>query len=375
MAENNNISSLFDRSGNLRLQAMEKYLRGELSREEEALVEARLAESEFDREALEGFRKHMDENLNEDIFDLESMIMTAGRDRKSVNKSPSKTRYYIAAAASLAAIITVTAILVFQFRQTSQQPELAVVAPDTVLKQVGGVKAPAKQDTIRMHREVIPEAAVAEEAMPKKIDQDASATASPKENQEVVTDVQHEAEPPMEQMIIAEDEVSISQEVSYDDPGQISAPEPLSEAVGGVRMSSQKANYIISDKGKRTMAQEMAMPVEDTLAGGNNIFLTVDQMPSFSGGDSALINYFATNLHYPAEARESNVSGRVFVQFIVEKDGSITKPQILRGLGAGCDEEALRAINAMPRWNPGKQYGQPVRVQCTLPIKFSLTQN
>jgi protein TonB len=235
--------------------------------------------------------------------------------------------------------------------------------------------APARPDTVRINREVIPETTVVEETMPKKIEKDASATASPKEYQEVVTAVQHEAEPPIPQVIIAEDEVSISQEVSYDDPGQISAPESVSEAIGGVRLSSQKANYIISDQGKRTMAQEVAMPDEDTVNEVNNIFLTVEQMPSFPGGDTALMNFINRNLHYPPEAKESNVSGRVFVQFIVEKDGSITNAQILRGFGAGCDEEALRVINAMPLWNPGKQSGQPVRVQCTLPIKFSLTQN
>ena len=71
-------------------------------------------------------------------------------------------------------------------------------------------------------------------------------------------------------------------------------------------------------------------------------------------------------------ARESSIQGTVYATFVVERDGSVTDVRVLRGIGGGCDEEALRVIKAMPRWTPGKQRGKPVRVQFTMPIKFTL---
>jgi protein TonB len=71
-------------------------------------------------------------------------------------------------------------------------------------------------------------------------------------------------------------------------------------------------------------------------------------------------------------ARESSIQGTVYVTFVVERDGSVTDVRVLRGIGGGCDEEAIRVIKAMPKWNPGKQRGKPVRVQFNMPIKFTL---
>ena len=95
-------------------------------------------------------------------------------------------------------------------------------------------------------------------------------------------------------------------------------------------------------------------------------------MPSFPGGDKKLREYLENNLKYPSQAREAGIAGRAFVTFVVEKDGSITDVKLLRGIGGGCDEEALRVVKAMPLWIPGKQRNIPVRVQFNLPIKFTL---
>jgi len=98
----------------------------------------------------------------------------------------------------------------------------------------------------------------------------------------------------------------------------------------------------------------------------------VEQMPEFKGGEDARLKWLGENIKYPQMARESNISGTVVVTFVIEKDGSITGVQLLKGIGGGCDEEAIRAVKAMPAWNVGKQNGQAVRVQFNLPIKFSL---
>ncbi len=102
------------------------------------------------------------------------------------------------------------------------------------------------------------------------------------------------------------------------------------------------------------------------------IFRIVEQMPTFPGGEEKLFEYLGKNIKYPAMARDAGISGRVFVTFVVEKNGNITDVAILRGIGGGCDEEALRVVKDMPKWKAGKQRGKPVRVQFNLPIFFNL---
>ncbi len=104
----------------------------------------------------------------------------------------------------------------------------------------------------------------------------------------------------------------------------------------------------------------------------DEIFVFVEDQPSFPGGDEARIKYLQENIHYPEMAKESGIQGTVYVTFVVEKDGRITNVKVLRGIGGGCDEEAVRIIKNMPRWKPGKQRGRPVRAQFNMPIRFVL---
>ncbi len=101
-------------------------------------------------------------------------------------------------------------------------------------------------------------------------------------------------------------------------------------------------------------------------------FSVVEIAPNFPGGDESRMRYLAHSLKYPQEARENNIQGDVYVQFIVEMDGSLTHIKVLRGIGGGCDEECIRVVKLMPKWNPGKLRGKPVRTQFVLPIKFIL---
>jgi protein TonB len=83
--------------------------------------------------------------------------------------------------------------------------------------------------------------------------------------------------------------------------------------------------------------------------------------------------FLAKNIEYPEQAKKEKITGRVFVSFVVEKNGEVSNVKILRGIGGGCDEEALRVVSKMPKWKPGKDdYGNSVRVQYNLPIKFAL---
>lgn len=102
------------------------------------------------------------------------------------------------------------------------------------------------------------------------------------------------------------------------------------------------------------------------------IFTIVEEMPTFPGGDQALLEYMAKNTKYPPLARENGLQGIVVVTFVVDEGGRINNVQILRGIGGGCDEEAIRVVQSMPAWKPGKQRGMPVRVQYNLPFRFTL---
>ncbi len=97
-----------------------------------------------------------------------------------------------------------------------------------------------------------------------------------------------------------------------------------------------------------------------------------EKQPEFPGGISAFYAYVAQNVNYPKPAIRQGVSGKVFVQFVIDRDGSLSGLEVVKGIGAGCDEEALRVVRNSPLWNPGKQRGKPVRVRMVVPISFQL---
>jgi protein TonB len=112
--------------------------------------------------------------------------------------------------------------------------------------------------------------------------------------------------------------------------------------------------------------------VEEEEVQEQEIFQIVEEMPAYPGGDQKLMEYVAKNIKYPQIARETGIQGRVFVGFVVEPDGSVSNVKVLRGIGGGCDEEAMRVVKNMPKWKPGKQRGKAVRVSYMLPVNFKL---
>ena len=106
----------------------------------------------------------------------------------------------------------------------------------------------------------------------------------------------------------------------------------------------------------------------------NGVYQIVEEMPQFPGGETKLMEYIAKNLTYPQEAKDKGIDGRVFVAMVIEKDGSVSNVKVLRGIGGGCDEEAVRVISALPKWKPGKMNGEPVRVSYQIPINFKLQE-
>lgn len=106
----------------------------------------------------------------------------------------------------------------------------------------------------------------------------------------------------------------------------------------------------------------------------DSIYNIVEQMPEFPGGVAEMMTYLSGNIKYPEEAKDKGISGRVFIGFVVEKDGSVNQVKVMKGIGGGCDDEAVRVVKAMPKWKPGMQKGKPVRVSYMLPISFKLDE-
>ena len=120
------------------------------------------------------------------------------------------------------------------------------------------------------------------------------------------------------------------------------------------------------------IVEYVAPEVEDEEIVEQEIFMVVEEMPEFPGGVAKLGDYLAKNIKYPQMARESGVQGRVFINFVIEPDGHVSNVKVMRGIGAGCDEEAVRVVKSMPKWKPGKQRGKAVRVSYNLPVNFQL---
>jgi protein TonB len=104
------------------------------------------------------------------------------------------------------------------------------------------------------------------------------------------------------------------------------------------------------------------------------IFVVVENQPEFPGGEAAMMKFLSENIKYPVIAQENGIQGRVICNFVVERDGSITDVQVVRGVDPSLDKEAVRVIQSMPKWKPGMQRGKPVRVRFTLPVVFRLQQ-
>jgi Ca-activated chloride channel family protein len=143
-------------------------------------------------------------------------------------------------------------------------------------------------------------------------------------------------------------------------------PLPLPEGVSNYAVGGtiQGVSVLRESKNKSVSLES------DVTDGEAEVFAIVESMPEFPGGEQALLQYLKSNLKYPAEAINNNISGKVIVQFTVNTDGSLSDIKVIRSLGFGCDEEVIRLIEAMPSWMPGKQRGKAVKTTMILPVNF-----
>ena len=123
---------------------------------------------------------------------------------------------------------------------------------------------------------------------------------------------------------------------------------------------------------EQTKVEEIKIAEVEEKEDPDQIFLVVEETAAPTGGMPAFYEYVGKKLKYPAQARRMGIEGKVFVEFVIERDGTITDVKAIKGIGAGCDEEAVRVLQSAPKWKPGKQRGKPVRQRMVLPIAFKL---
>lgn len=126
------------------------------------------------------------------------------------------------------------------------------------------------------------------------------------------------------------------------------------------------------DTGQKVEVKYVPVKVVEEEPEEQTIFEVVEQMPDFPGGMGALMQFLSKNIKYPTIAQENGTQGRVIVQFVVNRDGSIVDPRVVKSVDPYLDKEALRVIGTMPKWKPGMQRGKPVRVKYTVPVMFRL---
>ena len=135
----------------------------------------------------------------------------------------------------------------------------------------------------------------------------------------------------------------------------------------------QEVNIASSEElGQQVEIKYVPQEIEEEEPEEQTIFEVVEEAPEFPGGMTALMQFLSKNIKYPTIAQENGVQGRVTVQFVVNRDGSIVDAKVIRGVDPYLDKEALRVINSMPKWKPGMQRGNPVRVKYTVPVMFRL---
>ena len=144
----------------------------------------------------------------------------------------------------------------------------------------------------------------------------------------------------------------------------------LIEEAENVIADQNKIDQAIEEEIDKEIDEDNELSIEEEDFSKQRIYDIVEEMPSFPGGEMKLMEYIAQNIKYPQEALESGIQGRVLVNFIVEPNGSISNIKVLRGMGYGCDEEAIRVVESLPRFYPGKHRGESVRVSYAVPIFF-----
>ncbi|WP_099464297.1 MULTISPECIES: energy transducer TonB [Parabacteroides] len=177
--------------------------------------------------------------------------------------------------------------------------------------------------------------------------------------------------------VIAEEEIEITRPENTPPP----PPPPPAQVVAEVLTvvdddtDLEQQDIVTSEDNQKEAQHQTYTPpavVEEEEESAQTIFTVVEEMPKFPGGDAELLKFLGKSVKYPVIAQENGIQGRVICSFVINRDGSVVDAEVVRGVDPALDKEAIRVVNSMPKWTPGKQRGKPVRVKYTVPITFRL---
>jgi len=382
--------NMFEPSGCLTREAFEALVNHQLPSGAKAMADEHVASCPFCSDALEGYNtQEADFAILMDKTDSGFANMTA----RARSKSTKKRALWISVSAAASVIMLVGLFMLIN----QSQPKMQVAQntqKGTIVNKSEKENKPVSENSEKM-KQVAPETRTIPAKPAKKTVQFVSPEISKSEevstNGAVTMETQTNA--PIAVPLASEEKMVVANVVSKDDRKETEAYKKGSDKSATMGMAKSR-RAVDSPAAVTVMAEKMELksPLQDTLdndlaeielkqasnkssktkkASDKEPITFVDKMPEYPGGSDAMFKFLYKNAVYPPLAKEKKISGKVFVQFVVEKDGKISNIKVIRGIGGGCDEEAMRVISLMPAWKPGTQNGKPVPVYFTLPIIFS----
>ncbi|MCF8405837.1 MAG: energy transducer TonB [Bacteroidales bacterium] len=414
MQHNNNTYQIFTPSGCLTWEAMKAYHQKALNAEVKIKADNHLHECELCRDALEGYSlMNEPEKLSAVINEINSNLKN--NLPKTENPGFIRRNYaYIAAATTIIILLGLVYSLNLlisnktSYKHISQQIEIHEKRiPPKPGSQVGQNKISKKEYSVQpIYSESKASVEEADQIIQPSFDSSKLKGLEPN-----IKNMAEKIKPKKEKpkLFAKKQEQGIEKITSTDKPIDIASNQPIdyflaeivvsasvqnmNEEVSGMafsraanaksaRMESTglvplivfKEKNTDGDMTKATPEEENDIHSQQTKEETDQVhfFKLVDSMPEFPGGQTQMKNYFTTQLAYPKEARDQNIQGRVILTFIVDKSGRTSDIQLLQRIGGGCDEEAARLIQSMPRWKPATKDGKPVNIRFTIPITFKL---
>jgi TonB family protein len=351
--------NMFEPSGCLTREAFDALVNGTLTAGDKALANEHLESCPFCTDALEGFEQH---KMPERSF---SEIMTSSDeafDKMMANRksNPDKKRFIWLSVSVAASLLLIVGLFVIVDR-----PQTKMQVSETMIKDSTAIKPEEKTDK-------------AEEKKPLNETQPVSNSRKNRSNR-----VQNSVRFTPPEVVSGSDDISnetiAANELKKEEPKSepaTSIPIQEKEKAGAPVAAKSESTDGAFDKKTSDENESRSYKSASQLKKGVTYkdaepIAFMEQQPEYPGGQSALSAFLNKNLQYPKQASEMSITGRVFIRFMVEADGIISNIKVIRGIGGGCDEEAVRVIKLMPKWIPGKQNGQPVKSYFTLPIVFN----
>lgn len=400
MSESNTDINLFTNSGCLTTDALKGYISATLSDVEKNQAQNHLEDCELCSDALEGLQLLTDpDKLDSIVTEINENVQNRHVEIIQTKKLKSQKRlYYFAAAASILILIGVFSYFRFYWQTTNS--EIATLTE----------KAPI-EETVEIN--VTSDNLENEEIVEEKFNESKSTVVSSNKNEkkeipiannddQLLDEMDRDIEIAMEKTDLTENQKGIAEQtiekVIKAEPTFMADNEEPSLYIEGEDAVNSKGmvmdevvsyeDQIVSEMQMSPQSPQLSKKSRQNSSmetSSNNIinpdslsdstltyFSIVENFPEFPGGSEAMLKYLQENVSYPDSAKLLGIQGTIFVSFVVKKSGKVDNAKVIRGIGGGCDEVALKVVESMPSWIPGKQRGKPVSVKLALPIEFKL---